>query len=71
MDTTIHLPGTRASPEIAPLGMAITPKNFPAHRLADVDETFGFAHQLANHSVFIFQWGELDLEVARLMMVKS
>jgi hypothetical protein len=51
--------------------MAITPKNFPSHTLADVDEAFGLAHQLADHSVFIYQWGELDLKVAGLMMAKS
>jgi hypothetical protein len=53
------------------LGMAITPKNFPSHTMADIDEAFDLAHQLADYSVFIYQWGSLDIKVARLMMAKS
>ena len=49
------------------LGMAITPKNFPAHTMADIDEAFALARQLGDHSVLIYQWGNLDLNVARLM----
>ena len=31
-----------------PIGMAITPKNFPSHGVADVEEAFSLAHQLAD-----------------------
>ena len=51
--------------------MAITPRNFPDHTMADVDEAFTLARQLVEYSVFIYQWGNLDLKVARLMMAKS
>ena len=69
-------PGDTPAPDVkptrnGPLAMAVTPKNFPSHMPADVDEAFSLAHQLADHAVFIFQWGELDLEVARLMVEKS
>jgi hypothetical protein len=52
-------------------GIAITPRNFPAHSLEDVDEAFQMAAGLADHAVFIFQWHELDLNVVRLMVEKS
>jgi hypothetical protein len=51
--------------------MAITPRNFPAHSTADVDEAFMLARQLADFSVCIYQWGNLDLTVARMMTMKS
>jgi hypothetical protein len=60
-----------STPRNGPLGIAITPKNFPSHNPADMDEAFDLAHQLADHAVFIYQWGELDLEVVRLMLSKS
>ncbi len=53
------------------LGIAITPKNFPAHTITDVDEAFSMAKELGDHAVFIYQWSELNREVARLMVEKS
>jgi hypothetical protein len=53
------------------LGIAITPKNFPAHTITDVDEAFSMAKELGDHAVFIYQWSELNPEVARLMAEKS
>lgn len=53
------------------LGVAITPKNFPTHTMVDIDEAFAIARQLGDHSVLIYQWGNLDLKVARLMTTKS
>ena len=65
-----HSSGTAAT-ERGSLGMAITPRNFPAHSMADVDEAFRLARQLAEFSVFIYQWGNLDLRVVRMMTMKS
>ena len=65
-----HSSGIVPAEKVA-LGMAITPKNFPAHTMADVDEAFKLARQLADYSVFIYQWGQLDLNVARMMTAKS
>lgn len=55
----------------APRGVAITPRNFPNHGAADVDEAFSLAHELGRHAVFIFQWGEIDSAVVRTMMTKA
>ena len=33
------------------LGIAITPKDFPSHTPADVDEAFKLAQKLGNHTV--------------------
>lgn len=52
-------------------GIAITPRNFPAHSAADVEEAFQIAAGLADHAVFIYQWHALDLQVVRLMVEKS
>ena len=53
------------------LGIAITPKNFPTHTITDVDEAFSMAKELGDHAVFIYQWSELNPEVAKLMVEKS
>ena len=52
-------------------GIAITPRNFPAHSAADVDAAFQLAADLADHAVFIYQWHELDMNVVRSMVEKS
>ncbi len=52
-------------------GIAVTPKRFPNHTPADVDEAFRMAKELADYAVFIYQWHELDAGTARLMMEKS
>ena len=52
-------------------GIAITPRNFPAHSALDVDEAFQMAAELAGHAVFIYQWHALNINVARLMVEKS
>jgi hypothetical protein len=53
------------------LGIAITPKNFPKHTMTDIDEAFRMARELGDYAVFIYQWGDLNLETAKLMMGKS
>jgi len=52
-------------------GVAITPRNFPGHTAADVDQAFSLARELGQHAVFIHQWGELDLAAARAMIEKA
>jgi hypothetical protein len=53
------------------LGIAITPKNFPRHTMTDIDEAFRMARELGDYAVFIYQWRNLNLETAKLMMEKS
>ncbi len=53
------------------IGIAVTPKNFPSHTAADVDEAFKMARVLGDHAVFIYQWHDLDIQTVRLMMEKS
>jgi hypothetical protein len=53
------------------MGIAITPRNFPAHTVQDVEEAFQIAAELAEYAVFIYQWHELNLDVVRLMVEKS
>jgi hypothetical protein len=53
------------------IGIAVTPKNFPAHTMADIDEAFRMAKELGGYTVFIYQWKDLDLQVVRLMLEKS
>jgi len=55
----------------APRGVALTPRNFPSHTMEDVDHSFRLARELGRHAVFIYQWGELDREVARTMLAKA
>jgi hypothetical protein len=55
----------------APLGVAITPRNFPNHTAPDVDEAFLLAHEVGRHAVFIYQWGGLDMNVAAAMVQKA
>lgn len=52
-------------------GIAITPRNFPSHTIADVDEAFSMVRELGDHAVFIYQWSELNREFAKLMLEKS
>ncbi|MGH7165894.1 MAG: hypothetical protein ACREIS_10275 [Nitrospiraceae bacterium] len=53
------------------LGIAVTPRNFPAHTMADIDQAFGMAKELGDYAVFIYQWKDVDLQVVRLMLQKS
>lgn len=52
-------------------GIAITPRNFPSHSTLDVNEAFQMAAQISSYAVFIYQWHELKMNVARLMIEKS
>jgi hypothetical protein len=52
-------------------GIAVTPRNFPHHTAADVDQAFFLAQELGRHAVFIYQWSELDSGVARTMVAKA
>ena len=52
-------------------GIAITPRNFPAHSGEDVDAAFQRAAGIAGHAVFIYQWHALNINVVRLMVEKS
>jgi len=58
-------------PRRAALGIAVTPKNFPAHTPGDVDEAFRMAKQLGEYAVFIYQWKELDPAIPKLVLEKS
>ncbi len=55
----------------APRGVAVTPRNFPAHTMADVDEAFRLTRELGRHAVFIYQWGELNNDTVKLMLAKA
>jgi hypothetical protein len=52
-------------------GVAITPRNFPNQTAADVDEAFRLAREVGQQAVFIYQWGDLDLNVVKMMFVKA
>ena len=52
----------------APRGVAITPRNFPNHSAADVDQAFTLARELGEHAAFIYQWSEFDTSVASAMV---
>lgn len=52
-------------------GIAITPKNFPAHTAQDLDDAFRIAGDLGKYAVFIFQWHDLRLDIAKLLVEKS
>ena len=54
-----------------PGGVAVTPRNFPNHTAADVEQAFRLAASVGRHAVFIYQWGELDPGVARAMFDKA
>ena len=54
-----------------PRGVAVTPKNFPDHTMADVDDAFRLASELGRHAVFIYQWGELNPGIAKAMLAKA
>jgi hypothetical protein len=53
------------------IGIAVTPKNFPSHTAADVDEAFRMAKALGDYAVFIYQWHDLDIQTVTLMMEKA
>ena len=53
------------------LGVAVTPRNFPDFSSEDVDEAFRLSRKVGDYAVFIYQWGELEPRVARLMVEKS
>lgn len=52
-------------------GVAVTPRNFPDFTIEDVDAAFTLGKRIADYAVFIYQWGELDIQVPRLMVEKS
>lgn len=55
----------------APRGVALTPRHFPNHTMADVDDSFRLARELGRHAVFIYQWGELDRDVVKTTLAKA
>jgi hypothetical protein len=59
------LSGVAAVQAEAPRGVAVTPRNFPHHTAADVDQAFRLAREVGQHAVFIYQWGELNLDVVK------
>jgi hypothetical protein len=52
-------------------GVAVTPRNYPNFTIEDVDASFKLAKRISDDAVFIYQWGELDMQVPRLMVEKS
>jgi hypothetical protein len=52
-------------------GVAITPRNFPNHTAADVEQAFLLAQEVGRHAVFIYQWGEIDSAVVNAMVTKA
>lgn len=54
-----------------PRGIAVTPRNFPNHTAADVDEAFRMAREVGQQTIFIYQWGELNLDVVKAMFVRA
>ena len=53
-------------------GIALTPKNFPNHDGADVEEMFELGSEVGDYAVFIYQWSQPDfLDVAEQMMKRS
>lgn len=53
------------------LGMAVTPSHFPNHTPYDIDNAFVLSQKLSQYSVFIYQWSQLDVNVANLMDSKT
>ena len=51
--------------------VAMTPRNFPDHTIADVKDALRLTKSLGDHTVFIYQWQHLDLKVAKLMINMS
>jgi hypothetical protein len=51
--------------------VAMTPRNFPNHTIGDVKDAFRLVKKLGDHTVFIYQWSHLDLNVAKLMLKMS
>lgn len=54
-----------------PRGVAITPRHFPNHSVADVEEAFRLARKVGRHAVFIYQWSELNTDVVKAMLAKA
>jgi len=52
-------------------GVAVTPRHFPDFTIEDVDAAFALARRIGDYAVFIYQWGELDMQVPALMVEKS
>lgn len=55
----------------APRGVAVTPRHFPNHTAADVDQAFRLACEVGQHAVFIYQWGELNPAIVNTMLTKA
>jgi hypothetical protein len=64
-------PGPAAAQSSTAFGVAVTPRSFPDFTIEDVDEAFALAKQIGDYAVLIYQWGKLDVQVARLMVEKS
>jgi hypothetical protein len=65
------LSGVAAVQAEVPRGVAVTPRNFPHHTAADVDQAFRLAREVGQHAVFIYQWGELNLDIVKAMFAKA
>ncbi len=61
---------TRGSWKAAP-AVTMTPQNFPDHTIDDVSDAFRLTKTLGDHTVFIYQWSHLDLNIAKLMLDMS
>ena len=51
--------------------VAMTPPNFPNHTIGAVKDAFRLVKHLGDHTVFIYQWSHIDLEVVKLMLKMS
>jgi hypothetical protein len=67
----LSLLGSLTAAAQAPRGIAITPRNFPHHTAADVEEAFVLAREVGRHAVFIYQWSEIDSSVVSAMVDKA
>jgi hypothetical protein len=52
-------------------GRRVTPRDFPHHTVADVDQAFRLAREVGQYAVFIYQQGELNSDVVKAMFVKA
>ena len=59
------------NPVKATAAVTMTPQNFPKHTIGDVKDAFRLTKTLGDHTVFIYQWSHLDMNVAKLMLKMS
>ncbi len=66
-----YLSGLSIAQSTVPLGVAFTPRNFPNHTEADIDDAFKLTHEVGKHVVINFQWSELNLDIAKYLLIKA